>query len=195
MDPSLTPDFTIPAGTPAGLQLHFYNNIPAGSTCAITETADGATSVVTTTVIGGGNRSVDVAAGADRPALFTDIFSDAPGTLVVSKTISGAAAGQQGPIAILVDCGQPLNQYAFIIPANTAAGTVSRSFPNIPAGLTCTVTETSSGASSAVAVTVAGSGQQVAIPAAGTATATLTDTITAEAPVAPITQVTVPVTG
>ena len=51
--------------------------------------------------------------------LFTDIFTDAPGTLVVSKTISGAAAGQQGPIAILVDCGQPLNQYAFIIPANT----------------------------------------------------------------------------
>ena len=119
MDPSLTPDFTIPAGTPAGLQLHFYNNIPAGSTCTITETADGATSVVTTTVIGGDNRTVDVAAGTIVPVLFTDIFTDAPGTLVVSKTISGAAAGQQGPIAILVDCGQPLNQYAFIIPANT----------------------------------------------------------------------------
>ena len=122
VDPSLTPDFTIPAGTPAGLQLHFYNNIPAGSTCTITETADGATSVVTTTVIGGGNRTVDVAAGTIVPVLFTDIFTDAPGTLVVSKTISGAAAGQQGPIAILVDCGQPLNQYAFIIAANTRGG-------------------------------------------------------------------------
>ena len=150
---------------------------------------------MTTTVIGGNNRTVDVAAGKITPVLFADIFTDAPGTLVVNKTISGAAAGQQGQIAILVDCGQPLNQYAFIIPANTAAGTVSRSFPDIPAGLTCTVTETSNGASSAVAVTVTGSGQQVAIPAAGTATATLTDTITAEAPVAPITPVTVPVTG
>ena len=52
VDPSLTPDLTIPAGTPAGLQRHFYNNIPAGSTCAITETADGATNIATTTVIG-----------------------------------------------------------------------------------------------------------------------------------------------
>ncbi len=195
VDPSLTPDFTIPAGTGAGLQLHFYNNIPAGSTCTITETADGSTSVVTTTVIGGDNRTVDVAAGRVSPVLFADIFTDAPGTLVVTKTISGAAAGEQGPIAILVDCGQPLNQYAITIPANAPAGTVSRSFPNIPAGLTCTVTETSNGANSAAAVTAMGSGQQVVIPAAGTATATLADTVTAEAPVAPITPITVPVTG
>jgi hypothetical protein len=115
--------------------------------------------------------------------------------LVVTKTIGGAGAGQQGPIAILVDCGQPLNQYAFTIPANASAGTASRSFPNIPAGLTCTVTETSNGANGAVAVTVASSGQQVAIPADGTATATLTDTVTPAAPVAPITDITVPVTG
>ena len=64
-----------------------------------------------------------MAAGQIIPVLFADVFTDAPGTLVVNKTISGAGAGQQGPIAILVDCGQPLNQYAFIIPANTPAGT------------------------------------------------------------------------
>ncbi len=193
--PSLTPDFTITAGTPAGLRLHFYNNIPAGSTCTITETADGATTVVTTTVVGGNNRMVTIAAGQITPVLFADVFTDAPGTLVVNKTIAGAGAGQQGQIAILVDCGQPLNQYAFIIAANTPAGTVTRSFPNIPAGLTCTVTETANGTSGAVVVTVTGSGQQVAIPAAETATATLSDTVTAEAPMAPITPVTVPVTG
>ncbi len=150
---------------------------------------------VTTTLVGGNEQTATVPAATVVAVSFADLFHDTPGTLIVSKTISGATAGQQALIAILVDCGLPLNQYAFTIPANTAAGTVSRSFPDIPAGLTCTVTETSSGASSAVAVTVTGSGQRVAIPAAGTATATLTDTITAEAPVAPITQVTVPVTG
>jgi hypothetical protein len=192
---SLTPDFSIPAGTAAGLRLHFYNNLPAGSTCTITEIADGATSLVTTTVVGGNNRTVTIAAGRIAPVLFADVFTDAPGTLVVSKTIAGAGAGQQGQIAILVDCGEPLNQYAFIIAANAPAGTLSRSFPDIPAGLTCTVTETSNGDSTGVAVTVTGNGQKVAIPDAGTATATLTDTVTPAAPVAPITPVTVPVTG
>ena len=136
-----------------------------------------------------------VAAGLIAPVLFADVFTDAPGTLVVSKTIAGGGAGRQGQIAILVDCGQPLNQYAFTILANSPAGTLSRSFPDIPAGLTCTVTETANGATSAVAVTVTGSGQRIAIPAAGTATATLSDTVTAEAAVAPITPDTVPVTG
>ena len=75
----------IPAGTSAGLQLHFYNNVPAGSTCTVTETADGATSVVTATVIGGNNRTVNVPAGTIVPVLFTDIFTDAPGTLVVTQ--------------------------------------------------------------------------------------------------------------
>ena len=195
VEPSLTPDFTIPAGTTAGLQLHFYNNIPAGSTCAITETADGATSVVTTTVIGGGNRSVNVAAGTMSPRAVHRHLHRRPRHSDSQQDHRRGGAGQQGPIAMLVDCGQPLNQYTFIIPANTAAGAVSRSFPNILAGLTCTVTETSNGASNDVAVTEAGSGQRVAIPAAGIATATLTDTITAEAPLAPITQVTLPVTG
>jgi Domain of unknown function (DUF5979) len=138
---------------------------------------------------------VTIAAGRIAPVLFADVFTDAPGTLVVSKTIAGAGAGQQGQIAILVDCGEPLNQYAFIIAANAPAGTLSRSFPDIPAGLTCTVTETSNGDSTGVAVTVTGNGQKVAIPDAGTATATLTDTVTPAAPVAPITPVTVPVTG
>ena len=158
-----SPSFVIPAGTPAGLQLHFSDHIPAGSTCTVTETADGSTSTVTTTVLGGDSQTLTVATGAVVPAVFADIFTDPPGTLTVTKNIAGAGAGMQGPIAILVDCGQPIDQFAFLIPAGTPAGSVSRSFDEIPAGSTCTTTETSNGATTAVAVAVTGSGQQVAV--------------------------------
>ena len=165
----------IPARTAAGLQLPALNNVPPGATCTVTEAADGATSIVTATVLPRSTQTVTVPAGRTVVVPFINISTDSPGTLVVSKTISGAAAGKQGPIAILVDCGQPLNQYAFTIPANTAAGTVSRSFPNLPAGLTCTITETTTGATDTVSVQVTGGGQKVTIAPAKTATAVITD--------------------
>ena len=52
---------------------------------------------------------------------------------------------------------------------------MSRSFPDIPAGLTCTVTETTTGATDTVSAQVTGSGQKVTIAATQTATALLTD--------------------
>ena len=42
----LTPDFVIPAGTPAGDQTKQYDQIDAPATCTVTETADGHTSTV-----------------------------------------------------------------------------------------------------------------------------------------------------
>ena len=42
----------------------------------------------------------------------------APGSLIVTKTIAGAAAGQQGPVTIHVDCGAAAGTLAdFVIPA------------------------------------------------------------------------------
>ena len=70
-----------------------------------------------------------------------------PGELTVTKTIAGPAAGQQGAITISVSCsGTALPD--FVIPAGAPAGTLSRSYPGIAAGSTCTVTETGNGASS-----------------------------------------------
>jgi hypothetical protein len=116
---------------------------------------------------------------------FVDTYHDTPGTLVVAKRISGAGAGQQGQIELLVDCGQPLNQYAFTIPAGAPAGTVTRSFPNLPAGLICTVTETANGSTDSAPVIVTGSGQKVSIPAAGTVTVPLDDHVISSIPVPP----------
>ena len=86
--------------------------------------------------------------------------------------------------------------FAFLIPAGTAAGTVSRFFNELPAGAACTVAETQNGHTDTVAGAGQGSGQTAVIPAGGTATASLTDSFsTATAPVAPITPVSVAVTG
>jgi hypothetical protein len=203
------PDIVIPAGTPAGLQQPTFTNVPPGATCIVTETADGSTATVTADVTPTGEQTVTVPAATTVAVPFVDVYSDTPGNLLVTKTIGGDGAGQQGQIEILVDCGQPLNQYAFTIPAGAPAGTVSRSFPDIPAGLTCTITETANGSTDTVAVVVTGSPQSVTITAAGTATATLADDVVAapppgggggagsgsEAPEAPIGEITVPVTG
>jgi hypothetical protein len=169
------PDFVIPAGTAAGTVGHVYTGIPAGSSCRITETADGATATVVVQV-DDDDQTVTVPAGAVIPVSLTDTFSSAPGSLVVTKTLAGAAAGQQGLVAILVHCGGPLHTFGFLIPARTAAGPVPRSYDNIPAGSTCTVTEILAGGTATVLVAGVGSGQQVTVPAGGTVSADLTNT-------------------
>jgi Domain of unknown function (DUF5979)/Thioester domain len=193
---TVLPSFVIPAGTPAGLQLHSYDNIPAGSVCTITETVDGETATVTATVLPDNRQTVTVPAATVVPVFFTDLLTDAPGTLTVTKVIAGPAAGRQGEIGILVNCGEPSDQFGFDIPANFAAGSVSRSFGGVPAGATCAITETNNGATSGVSVATVGGSQTVTIAAAQTASAVLTDTYTRLAAVTPTTTApTLPTTG
>ena len=57
---ALTPDFVIPAGTPAGDQTMQYDNIRVPAKCTVTETVDGHTSTVSVDVVGSGQTvSVD----------------------------------------------------------------------------------------------------------------------------------------
>ncbi len=115
------PAFTIPAGTGASTVSQLYDGIPAGSTCTLTETADGATSTISVTVTGS-NQTVTVPAATVVSVAVTDTYTDAPGSLTVTKTLAGAAAGQQGGVAILVLCGGPTNLFALLIPPATPAG-------------------------------------------------------------------------
>ena len=57
----LTPDFVIGAGATAGDRFKRYDDIPAPTTCKVTETADGSTSAVSVVVEGSG-QAVDVGA-------------------------------------------------------------------------------------------------------------------------------------
>jgi TQXA domain-containing protein len=185
----VAPDFVIPAGTPAGTVSQSFDNLPAGSVCTVTETADGETNEVTATV-SGDDQTVTVPAGMVVPVSLTDVFLRSPGFagdgtggfLKVTKTIAGPAARQHGPIVILVACGGAPNNYVFRIPARIGAGSVSRTF-SVPTGSRCTVTETADGHTGTVAVVASGSGKTLTIPADATVTARLTDIFTSTAPV------------
>jgi hypothetical protein len=169
------PDFVIPAGTPAGTVSQEYTGVPAGTVCTATETANGATGTVTVSTAGS-PQAITIAANGSGTANMTDTYSLVPGSLVVTKSLTGSAAGQQGLIGILVACGGG-NAFAYLIPAGTAGGDLPRVFEGIPPGSTCTVVEAINGSSTTVTVVSAGSGQQVTVPAGGAGTATLTNSI------------------
>ncbi len=171
----LTPDFVIVKHSPAGNYTHAFEGIPAGSTCTVTETNDGGSSTIKVTTVGG-MQTVHVGAADTVPVSILDTYEDTPGSIHVDKTIAGPAAGQQGEVSILISCGQPIDDFVFQVAAGSPAGLVSQTFGGIPAGSTCTVTETTNGSTSQVSVVVAGSGQQVTMVANAVVRAGITDT-------------------
>ena len=119
-----------------------------------------------------------IPAGDDTVVHITDTYQSAPGSLVVTKTIAGSAAGQQGAVVLHVSCDNGLEQ-DITIPAG-ATGDTSTTIEGLPAGTVCTVTETSDGSSSTVRVTITGLGS-AAIHAGGLATIHVTDRYEAHA--------------
>ena len=178
-------DVVIPAGTPAGSVTRDVQ-VPAGSVCTVAEVADGGSSAVTAAVSGSG-QAVAVPGGTVVSVTVSNLYgapaevvaaggASAPnGTLRVTKTIAGPAAGRQGPVTIKVSCGGPLHAYVFHIPARTRARTLSRAFPELSPGDRCTVTETEHGATRRVRAIANRSRRTVTIPSSGEATVALRD--------------------
>jgi TQXA domain-containing protein len=172
---ALRPDFVIPAGAHAGDTTQTYHGIRAGSKCTVTETVDGHNNS-TSVVVQGSGETVSVPAGDIVEADISDTYGLVPGQLEVNKTITGVAAGVQGPITIHTVCDGTALTPDFVIPANAPAGIQSHIYSNIPTPATCTVTETADGATSAVSVDVSGSPDTVQIAPGGSGAATITDT-------------------
>ena len=168
-----TPDFTIGPGA-TSVRSMTYSGVPAGASCVVNETANGQTSAVTV-IVKGSPQTVTMPAGGAAVASITDSYGAAPGSLLVTKTISGALAGHQGAVTIHVVCNGTAVSPDFVIRAGRRAGTVSHSFDGIPAGSLCTVTETSDGASATVMATVSGNGQNVTVPAGKVVSVSLMD--------------------
>ncbi len=108
-----------------------------------------------------------------------------PGSLVVTKTIDGPAAGSQGQVVIHVVCDDGVPRPDFVIPAGAPAGSRFRIYRNIPAGTVCAVIETSNGSVAGTDVVVTGDGQEVTIPAGGRDNVHITDTYNAAPPPVP----------
>ena len=87
-----------------------------------------------------------------------------PGSLEVTKTIAGPAAGSQGHVVIEVACDDGVDRPDFVIPAGTPAGTRSHTYADIPVGTMCTVSETANGSVVGTDVVVTGDGQEVTPP-------------------------------
>jgi LPXTG-motif cell wall-anchored protein len=167
--------FEIPAGTVAGTVSQSYDNIPAGSVCTVTETANGGSASVVVSSEGS-PQNVTIAANGSGTADLTDTYELARGALVVTKTLAGSAAGQQGLIAIGISCGGPPNVFAFLIAPGTPAGPNARAIAGIPAGTDCVVAEVVDGSTDAIGAVATNGRQTVTVPVGGVARAALTNT-------------------
>ena len=154
-------DFDIPAGTVAGTESTSFD-VPGNVTCTVTEPVTGATGTVTVDT-SGSPQTVTVDAGGTGQANLTDTYDYTSGSLTVTKTIAGSAAGQQGQITIAVVCGNTTLAPPFVIPAGTPGSSVSQTYPGIPGNSTCSVQETVDGATTTVDVVTVGSGEDVTV--------------------------------
>ena len=92
---ALTPDLVIPPGAPPEDYSHTYSPIPAGTKCTVTETVDGSSTSVEVIVTGDG-QEVTIPPGEGASADIKDTYNDAPGALLVRKTIAGPGADHHG---------------------------------------------------------------------------------------------------
>ena len=96
-----------------------------------------------------------VPANGTATATLMDTYSADEGSLVVEKTISGDAAGSQGPVTIQVSCDKGTRRFpTSTSPRAPAQGQVSKTYTGVPAGATCSVEETADGGTSTVHVDV-----------------------------------------
>jgi hypothetical protein len=167
--------FVIPAGASGSQFSHTYEGVPAGATCIAVETVDGHTDTVDVESAGA-KQTVDVPANGTATVRLIDSYSDVDGSLIVQKTISGAAAGDQGPIAIQVRCDKGTPKLDdFEIAAGASAGSVSHTYAGLPAGATCVVDETTDGSTSTVQAVVTIEPRTATIAAGGSVTVRLAD--------------------
>ncbi|MBO3103716.1 thioester domain-containing protein [Cellulomonas fengjieae] len=144
-------------------------DVPAGTIYLYDQNTPGQADAQTIMLAQTGNIKADTTAAVE---LF------AAGSLVVDKTIAGAAAGAQGDVVLNVTCtldGTPVLAQSIALPAGTPAGTTSTRYDGIPVDSTCTVTEPATGQTAAVAVATTTTGD-VTIAADTDAVITVTNT-------------------
>lgn len=177
----LTPDFVIPPHAAPGLHTNpvtYKVLIPdtGTATCTVTQTVDGHTTTVSPPVTVGSGQTVHFGPGQSKSAVITDDYGNAPGSLEVTKFITGSEAGQQGEIVIQAVCNGVHQEPDFTILPGTFGPVETHTFLNIPTPASCVVTETSDGSSSTVSVDVTGSPTTVNIAPGGSGAAEITDT-------------------
>ena len=174
------PQFVIDAGA-TGDRTRTYRDITVGTRCTVVETVNGAVTGIDVVVRGEHSRAT-IAAGRTADVRVTDTYSfvqpSTPGTvtpgLLITKTVTGPLAGNQGAATVRVVCNESLLLPDFVIAAGTPSGAVTQRF-DVPAGSVCTVTEIVNGSSEQVTTTSSGNGQAVTVAGGSVVPLTVTN--------------------
>ena len=150
-DNGLERDIDIDANEPAGDTATTIEGLPVGAECTVTEPTNGSSASVSVTTTYDGNPATIV---ADEIAgvTVTNTYETVLSSLVVTKTIAGGAAGDQGAVTLHVSCDNGLER-DIDIDANEPAGDTATTIEGLPVGTVCTVTEPTDGSSAGVSVT------------------------------------------
>ncbi|MEV8027408.1 DUF5979 domain-containing protein [Cellulosimicrobium funkei] len=147
---------TVPAGAAAGEHTEIVSGLPAEWTCVVTETDDGDNGSVVVTGTDIAPESVVISNGDTATVTVTNTYDVATGGLLVRKAVDGPAAGTQGPITLALTCDDPDGAFdrEVELPGGlTGADNVALELDGIPAGTTCTVTETVDGSTATTLLT------------------------------------------
>lgn len=140
--------FDIPEGTDTTVT-ETVTGLPVGTVCSVTEPVTGSTTAVTVTPVL--PEPVTITDGENVLAVSNTVDLN-PGSLQVTKTITGTGAGLQDDIVIHVQCGDGLLDEVFVLEAGTVAGSYTQLYEGIPAGTLCRISEPTSGANEDVTV-------------------------------------------
>ena len=154
--------FEIPAGTDTPVT-ETVTDLPVGTVCAVTEPVSGSTSEVTVTPVL--PEPVTITDGENLLAV-TNTVDFNPGSLLVTKTITGTGAGLQDDIVIHVQCGEGVVDEVFVLAAGTTAGEYTQLYEGVPAGTLCNISEPTSGANEDVTVESTFTGEVAILPGA-----------------------------
>ncbi|MEV8178232.1 DUF5979 domain-containing protein [Cellulosimicrobium funkei] len=147
---------TVPAGAAAGEHTEVVSGLPAEWTCVVTESDDGDNGRVVVTGTDITPESVIISNGDTTTVTVTNTYGVATGGLLVRKAVDGPAAGSQGLITLALTCDDPdgaFDQEVELPGGLTGADNVALELDGIPAGTTCTVTETVDGSTATTLLT------------------------------------------
>ncbi|MBW8484111.1 thioester domain-containing protein [Actinomadura parmotrematis] len=131
---------TLRAGARSGHRTLSVTGIVAGSTCAVTEPADGENGRVAPRAAVIEPAQVTIPTDDTVKVAVTDTYDRATGGVRITKTIRGTGAGHQGRITVELRCAGVNRRF------HLAAGSPRGTHPvaeitGLPAGTACTVTE------------------------------------------------------
>jgi hypothetical protein len=177
-DNGTTETITIPAGQEPDPNGYSVAGLPAGTRCTVTESATGGNQAVSNTIEITPEGPVQIPAGGTGTVEVTNTFAENPGSLLVTKTITGPqnALALRDPVVIDVVCSNGQTE-SFTIPAG-AQPAEGYLVEGLPARTTCTITESANGSNTAVTSTVEISADEVTIGAGAQSTVTVTNTYT-----------------